>query len=98
MIRIVLPAHLQIHAAAPREVHVEVTAPVSQRTIIEALEAKYPVLKGMIREHITLKRRPLVRFFACQEDISQDPVDTPLPDVIATGAEAFYIVGAIAGG
>jgi hypothetical protein len=98
MVRIILPAHLQIHAGTPREVQLEVATPVTQRTILDALETRYPVLKGMIREHVTLKRRPLVRFFACEEDISQDAVDTPLPDAIATSVEAFYIVGAIAGG
>jgi molybdopterin synthase sulfur carrier subunit len=98
MIRVIIPAHLQALAGAPREVRVEVTGLVTQRTILDALEARYPVLEGTLRDHLTLKRRPLVRFFACEEDVSQDPPDSPLPDAVANGSEAFYIVGAIAGG
>ena len=99
MVRVILPAHLQILAQAPREVKLEgVAAPVTQRTILEALEAKYPMLRGTVREHVTLKRRAMVRFFACEEDVSHDPPDAPLPEKIAQGAEPFYIVGAIAGG
>lgn len=98
MIRIILPQHLQVLAKCPREVQVEVPPPVSTRTILDALEARYPMLRGTIREHVTLKRRPLVRFFACEEDISQDPPDNPAPAKVAAGEEPFYIIGAIAGG
>jgi len=98
MIRVILPQHLQILASAPREVTVNVAAPVTQGTILDALEERYPMLRGTIRDHITHQRRPMVRFFACEEDISHDSPDTPLPDKIASGEEAFYIVGAIAGG
>jgi hypothetical protein len=98
MIRTILPPHLQVLAGAPREVQLEVTGVVTQRAILDALEAKYPVLQGTIRDHVTLKRRPLVRFFACEEDVSQESPDAPLPNAIAAGNEAFYIVGAIAGG
>jgi molybdopterin synthase sulfur carrier subunit len=98
MIRVVIPPHLQALANAAREVQVEVSGVVTQRTILNALEAKYPVLEGTIRDHVTQKRRPLVRFFACEEDVSHDPPDAKLPDLVADGTEAFYIVGAIAGG
>jgi molybdopterin synthase sulfur carrier subunit len=98
MIRIFLPYHLQTLANAPREVRVEISGPVTQRTVLDALEAKYPALRGTIREHGTQARRALVRFFACEEDLSNDPPDKPLPDKVATGEEGFYIVGAIAGG
>jgi molybdopterin synthase sulfur carrier subunit len=98
MIRIILPPHLQTLAGAPREVRVEVVSLVTQRTVLDALEERYPVLRGTIRDHVTLKRRPMVRFFACEEDVSQDSPDAPLPEAVATGVEAFYIVGAIAGG
>jgi sulfur-carrier protein len=98
MIRVILPQHLQVLAAAPREVQVEVASPVTQRSILDALEAKYPQLRGTIREHGTQKRRPMVRFFACEEDISHDPPDAPLPAEVASGSEPFFIIGAIAGG
>ena len=99
MIRVMLPQHLQVLAGCPREVQVDVTGPaVTQRTILDALEAKYPTLRGTIREHGTLKRRPLVRFFACEEDVSHESHDMPLPDDISTGKEPFFIIGAIAGG
>lgn len=98
MIRVMLPQHLQVLAGAPREVKLDVAGPVTQRSILNALEAKFPQLRGTIREHVTLKRRPLVRFYALQEDITHDPPDAPLPDAIANGAEPFFIIGAIAGG
>jgi hypothetical protein len=98
MIRVVLPTHLRRLANVDREVTLEVTAPVTTRSILDALESHYPVLCGTIRDHVTHKRRPLVRFFACQEDLSHDSPDTPLPQAIADGSEPFYIIGAIAGG
>ncbi|MGB7157318.1 MAG: MoaD/ThiS family protein [Tepidisphaeraceae bacterium] len=98
MIRIILPQHLQSLASAPREVQVEVSGLATQRAILDALEAKYPPLVGAIREHGTQKRRPLVRFFACEEDWSHEAPDAPLPDAVATGKEPFFIIGAIAGG
>ena len=98
MIRVVLPTHLRTLANVDREVQVDVAGPVTQRTILDALEAAYPTLRGTIRDHVTQKRRPLVRFFACEEDISHDSPDTPLPDSVASGKEPFFIVGAIAGG
>jgi sulfur-carrier protein len=98
MIRVILPAHLRTLANIEREVRLEVTGVVTQRSILDALEARYPNLTGTIRDHVTQKRRPLVRFFACEEDVSHDPPDTPLPAAIASGAEPFYIIGAIAGG
>lgn len=98
MIRVVLPFHLRTLAKVDSEVTLDVTGPVTSASILDALEAKYPVLRGAIREHGALKRRPLVRFFACEQDVSHDPPDTPLPDAIAAGKEPFFIVGAIAGG
>jgi molybdopterin converting factor small subunit len=98
MIRVTLPAHLRKLAHVDGEVQLDVTAPVTQRAVLDALEARYPMLKGTIREHETQKRRAFVRFFACGEDLSHESPDTPLPDAIATGAEPFMIVGAIAGG
>ncbi len=98
MIRVMLPQHLQVLASAPREVQVQVTGPVTQRAILDALESKYPPLRGTIREHGTQKRRPLVRFFACEEDISHESPDVPLPEKVASGDEPFFIIGAIAGG
>ncbi len=98
MIRVILPAHLRTLASTNREVQLEVPSPITQRSILDALESRYPMLRGTIRDHVTHNRRPLVRFFACEEDISHDSPDTPLPDVIATGAEPFFIIGAIAGG
>jgi hypothetical protein len=98
MIRVILPQHLQVLAHAPREVNLDVTGSVTQRSILEALEAKYPMLRGTIREHGTLKRRPMVRFFVCEEDVSLDSPDAPLPEKIASGEEPFYIIGPIAGG
>lgn len=98
MPRVILPQHLQSLSGAPREVVVDVSGSVTAKSILDALEAKYPTLRGAIRDHETLKRRPMVRFFVCQEDISLDSPDTPLPDAVARGEEPFYIIGAIAGG
>ncbi len=98
MIRIVLPQHLQTLARVQGEVEVQVAGAATQRTVLDALEASYPALCGTIRDHVTLRRRPFVRFFACEEDVSHDPPDTPLPDAVAKGNEPFLIVGALAGG
>jgi sulfur-carrier protein len=103
MIRVILPQHLQNLAHSPREVEVDVGAggggaAVTQRAVLDALEKKYPQLRGAIREHQTLKRRPMVRFFACQEDLSHESPDAPLPAKVASGEEPFVIIGAIAGG
>ena len=98
MIRVVLPAHLQLLARVSAEVTLQVPGPVTQRSILDALEAAYPTLRGTIREYDTLRRRPLVRFFACEEDVSHDSPDAVLPDAIARGVEPFLIIGAIAGG
>jgi molybdopterin synthase sulfur carrier subunit len=98
MIRVVLPFHLRNLAKTGAEVTLEVEGPVTQRSILDALEARYPVLCGTIRDYGTLKRRPLLRFYACEEDFSHEPPDAPLPAAIASGEEPFYIVGAIAGG
>ena len=98
MIRVVLPQHLRTLARVDREVQLEVEGPVTQRSVLDALEARYPVLRGTIRDHGTQRRRPFVRFFACEQDLSHEPPDTPLPDAVATGAEPFLVVGAIAGG
>lgn len=98
MIRVVLPHHLRTLAKVGDEVHVDVNGSATVRTVIDEIEKRYPMLRGTIREHGTLKRRPLVRFFACGEDISHEPPDAPLPDAIAKGEEPFFIMGAIAGG
>lgn len=98
MIRIVLPFHLRNLARVDGEVEVEVPNPVTVRATLEALEARYPVLRGTIRDHGTLKRRPFVRFFACKEDLSHEPPETRLPDEVVSGDEPFLIVGAMAGG
>ena len=98
MIRVYLPAHLRTLARVKGEVEVQVEDPVTQRSVLDALEAKYPMLRGTIRDHVTQQRRPFVRFFACEQDLSHEPPDAPLPDAVATGAEPFMIVGAIAGG
>jgi hypothetical protein len=97
-IRVILPTHLRRLANSEREVQLEVPAPVTTGAILDALESQYPVLCGTVRDHVTRKRRPLVRFFACQEDLSHDSPDDPLPEAIANGSEPFYIIGAIAGG
>jgi len=98
MVRVVLPTHLRVLANVDREVRLDVAPPITARRILDALEAKYPALAGTIRDHVTQQRRPLVRFFACEEDLSHDPPDNPLPQAVATGAEPFFIIGAIAGG
>ena len=98
MIRVALPFHLRTLARVDSEVELEVNGSVTQRTVLDALEAKYPVLKGTIRDHVTRKRRAFLRFFACQEDLSHESPDAPLPAAVATGAEPFLIIGAIAGG
>ncbi|MCX6049191.1 MAG: MoaD/ThiS family protein [Chloroflexi bacterium] len=98
MIRVKLPVHLRTLTRVSGEVVLEVEGPITQRSILDALEEKYPTLRGTIRERITLQRRSLVRFFACGQDLSHAPMDAPLPDAVATGAEPFLIVGAMAGG
>jgi len=98
MIRVQLPAHLQTLARVPCEVAVDVTGQATLRSVLDALEASYPVLRGTIREHTTLNRRPNQRFFACEADLSHDPPDTPLPDAVARGVEPFLVIGAMAGG
>ena len=98
MIRVTLPAHLRALARIDGEVELPVNGPVTQRSILDALEASYPVLRGTIRDRSNGRRRPFVRFFACEEDLSHEQPDTPLPEAVATGAEPFLIVGAMAGG
>src|ERR1043166_7846653 len=98
MIRVILPTHLRVLANVEREVQLDVAPPVSPSSILDALEARYPMLAGTIRDHVTKRRRPMVRFFACEEDISHESPENPLPDKLASGAEPFYIIGAIAGG
>jgi molybdopterin synthase sulfur carrier subunit len=98
MIRVTLPAHLRKLARVDGEVKVDVTGQITQRAVLDALEAQYPMLRGTIRDHVTQKRRAFVRFFACGEDLSHEAPDAPLPDAVATGAEPFMVVGAIAGG
>jgi sulfur-carrier protein len=98
MIRVVLPAHLRTLAKIGGEVELEVKGPATQRSVLDALEARYPVLQGTIRDHVTLQRRAFVRFFACQEDLSHESPDAVLPDAVVSGAEPFLVVGAIAGG
>jgi hypothetical protein len=98
MIRVVLPAHLRTLGKIQGEVSLEVAAPVTQRSILNALEAKYPMLQGTIRDHVTQQRRPFVRFFACSQDLSHESPDSPVPDEVLKGVEPFLIVGAIAGG
>ena len=98
MIRVILPYHLRTLAQVGAEVQLDVAGPVTQRSILDALEARYPMLCGTIRDHVTHKRRPLLRFFACEEDWSHESPDAPLPEAVAAGIEPFFIVGAIAGG
>ena len=98
MIRIELPAHLRTLARVGSEVAIQVDGPITQRSVLDALEAAYPVLRGTIRDHGTLKRRAFLRFFACEQDFSLEPPDTVLPDDVASGTEPFMIVGALAGG
>ncbi len=98
MIRVILPHHLRTLAAVGSEVTLDVEGPVTQRSILDALEAGYPMLRGTIRDHVTQERRPFLRFFACKEDLSHDTSDKPLPDEVVSGAEPFIVLGAIAGG
>jgi hypothetical protein len=98
MIRVVLPYHLRNLAKTGTEVQLDVAGPVTQRSVLDALETRYPMLRGTIRDHATQKRRPFLRFFACQEDLSHEPPDAPLPTAVASGAEPYCIIGAIAGG
>ena len=98
MIRIVLPAHLRTLARVGGEVKLDVASPVTQRSVLDALEARYPMLRGTIRDHSTKRRRPFIRFFACEQDLSNEPPDTPLPEAVMTGTEPLLIVGAMAGG
>jgi molybdopterin synthase sulfur carrier subunit len=98
MIRVWLPGHLRTLAQIDGEVELEVQCPVTQRAVLDALELRYPMLKGTIRDHVTGKRRSFIRFFACQEDLSHEAQDAPLPDAVVSGAEPFLVVGAIAGG
>ncbi len=98
MIRVMLPAHLRTLARSGGEVELEVEGPVTQRSILDALEARYPMLRGTIRDQVTHQRRPYVRFFACGEDLSHESPDAALPEAVASGVEPFMLVGAIAGG
>ena len=98
MIRVLLPPHLRTLARVDGEVQLDVEGPATQRSVLDALESDYPMLRGTVRDHVTQERRSLVRFFACGEDLSHEPPDAPLPDAIAKGAEPFLVIGAIAGG
>ena len=98
MIRVVLPAHLRTLARVDGEVKLDVEGQVTQRSVLDALEACYPMLRGTIRDHVTHQRRAFVRFFACEQDLSHEPPDAPLPDAVAMGVEPFLVVGAMAGG
>ena len=98
MIRLILPPHLRTLAHVGGDVELEVAPPITQRSVLDALDARYPMLRGTIRDHITLQRRPFLRFFACEEDLSHESPDAPLPDAVASGKEPFIVIGAIAGG
>jgi sulfur-carrier protein len=98
MIRVILPAHLRTLARLDGEVKLDVAGPVTQRSILDALEARYPMLRGTIRDQATQQRRAFLRFFACEQDLSNEPLDAPLPERVATGAEPYLVVGAMAGG
>ena len=98
MIRVLLPQHLRTLAHVGSEVSLEIIGPATQRSVLDALEARYPMLRGAIRDHDTLQRRPFLRFFACEEDLSHESPDAPLPDAVASGTEPFIVIGAIAGG
>jgi sulfur-carrier protein len=98
MIRVILPYHLRTLAHVGSEVALEIKGPFTQRSILDALEAQYPMLEGTIRDHVTRQRRPFLRFFACEQDLSHESPDAPLPDAVATGAEPFLVIGAVAGG
>ncbi len=97
-VRVELPTHLRRLAQSEREVRLEVSGPVTQRSVLDALEARYPTLQGTVRDHVTKQRRPFIRFFACQEDLSHEGADAPLPDAVAAGQEPLLIIGAVAGG
>ena len=98
-IRVVLPTHLRSLAkVSSSEIQVEVNGPVTQRSVLDAVEDRLPMLKGTIRDHVTKQRRPFIRFFACEEDLSHEPMDAPLPDAVTSGKEPLYVIGAIAGG
>ena len=98
MIRVILPTHLRTLAQIENEVALEVNGQLTQRTVLDALELRYPMLRGTIRDHVTQKRRPFLRFFACEEDLSHEPPDAPLPDAVVSGQEPFLIIGSVAGG
>ncbi len=98
MIRVILPQHLRTLAHVGSEVTLEVEGSVTQRSVLDAIEARYPMLRGTIRDHVTEQRRPFLRFFACEEDLSHEPPDAPLPDAVVSGKEPFIVIGAIAGG
>jgi hypothetical protein len=98
MIRVILPPHLRTLAHVQGDVELEVTGPVTQRSVLDALEARYPMLRGAIRDHVTLQRRAFLRFFACEEDWTHESPDAPLPEAVASGKEPFIVIGAIAGG
>ena len=98
MIRVILPPHLRTLARVDGEVQLEVDGPATQRSVLDVLEARYPMLRGTMRDHVTQQRRPLVRFFACGQDVSHEPPDASLPDAVAKGSEPLFVIGAIAGG
>ncbi|OQW33908.1 MAG: hypothetical protein A4E19_19255 [Nitrospira sp. SG-bin1] len=98
MIRVILPQHLRTLARVDGEVTLDIAGPITQQSVLDALEIRYPMLRGTIRDHTTHKRRPFIRFFACEQDLSHEPVDQPLPDAVADGSEPLLIVGAMAGG
>jgi sulfur-carrier protein len=98
MIHVVLPAHLRTLAGVGSEISIQIAGPVTQRSVLDAIESTYPMLRGTIRDHVTQQRRPFLRFFACQEDLSHEPPDAPLPEAVSSGKEPFMIIGAIAGG
>jgi sulfur-carrier protein len=98
MIRVVIPPHLRTLAHVTGDLELDVPAPITQRSVLDALEARYPMLRGAIRDHVTLQRRPFLRFFACEQDLTHDPPDSPLPDAVISGKEPFIVLGAIAGG
>lgn len=98
MIRVTLPPHLRALAHVNGDVELEIAGPVTQRSVLDALEARYPMLRGAIRDHVTLQRRAFLRFFACEEDLSHESPDAPLPEAVASGKEPFIVIGAIAGG
>jgi molybdopterin synthase sulfur carrier subunit len=98
MIRLILPPHLRTLARVSGDVELEIAGPVTQRSVLDALEARHPMLRGTIRDHVTLQRRPFLRFFACEEDLSHESPDAPLPEAVVSGKEPFIVIGAIAGG